>query len=77
MSYQDTIDRLIRMDEEQLIELFHDIHDEEGDTICIKRIFNVSYGFLKDIYNNAEKELSQDEDALEVDDARRARECKE
>ena len=83
MSYQNTIDRLIRMDYEQLKELFYDVLDDSNSEhlrIINQAIYDVlgealvelSYCEPKD-----KKELSQDEDALEVDNARRARELKE
>jgi gluconate kinase len=74
LAYEITFSTLRKLDEKQLIELFHDIDDLN----VIERIADTAYHFV-DTHELDEckpdlDELSDDEDALEVDNARRARE---
>lgn len=64
------------MDEKQLIELFHDIVADFG-IAAVERIADTAYYFIDDVYEWRDVEtnrISDDEDARQVDDARRARE---
>ena len=70
--YELMIDSLRNMGTENLIELFHDIEDIGQ----VEFIGNCALSFVWNSRMNR-KELSQDEDAHQVDDARRARELKE
>jgi hypothetical protein len=73
MNYKTIVDSLPHFDDEQLAELMHDIN-------CIKtveRIADAAYKYVEnhvDEESNDDGDLSDEQDALEVDNARRARE---
>ena len=71
-SYDDLVKMLKSMDEKQLIELFHDMEDVKA----VERIADCAFSFVENYEEPEEEktELSQNEDALEVDNLRRGRE---
>lgn len=74
--YINLIKRLKVMDEKQLLELFHDLNDDEA----VDRIGDCAGYYLKhkedDSATPYTSEISDEEDAISVDNARRHRELK-
>ena len=72
INYKDLLRWISLLDEKQLIELFHDINDIK----TVERIADCAFSFVENYEEPEEEktELSQDEDALEVDNLRRGRE---
>lgn len=75
--YQKLIRMLCRMDEDQLLEMYHDmlVH---GQLLDVDRIADTAYHFvISHVYQNPEQTkggISDIEDYIAVDNARRARE---
>ena len=67
---------LKNMDEKQLLELWHDI----GNIDAIQRIADTAYEYTENYdyenVDNIEPSISDEQDAINVDNARRAREAK-
>lgn len=68
--YQAMLDRLKIMDERQLTEMFHDLDDLE----TVELIGDTANDFALSRLTQSINEVSQDRDAMQMDDARRARE---
>ncbi len=71
MTYEETIKMLAVLDESQLIQLFHDVC-AKSNVAHIERIADCAYHYIENVYE--EKEISDDEDARQVDDLCRAHE---
>lgn len=70
--YDELMDMLKSYDDSNLKELFIDLNDP----VLAERIANIAYAFVESWADKEieKHELSQNEDALEVDNARRVRE---
>jgi hypothetical protein len=72
MKYAMTLETLKNMDEKQLLEMFHDMDNEDA----VERIMDCAKHFLYGKCGRCNNEKTQDEDAKEIDDARRLRDIK-
>lgn len=76
MKYTYIIQVLKTMDKKQLLELFHDIDDIE----IVQKISECAYQFVENFEPcdpiELKRDISDDEDARQIDDSRRYREWK-
>lgn len=71
--YLNMLHKLKNMDEKQLVELFHDLESIEA----VERIADCAYHFVENYdYEGAQTDISDEQDAKEVDDAERYRDIK-
>ena len=76
--YEDTLKVLKTLDEKQLLEMFHDLNDIKA----VERIADCAFHYCEnhveddDPHTPYNSEMSDEEDAISVDDARRRRELK-